>query len=278
MPQQIQPKKVRRNSRLHTSDTINAFHGNYTEQGLRAAIRSEYQLLADLEDLAISKGTQVHEAFAGTQIGAFRVLAPVKDRYLELIPQFSRTPISYVAPDKPRGLARYFVEAAKAIASFFETWGTDQLDEHPPACTPANESCLVQQATLSGDDILLTADAGPIALGEAADIAAYLGTLKIPKIVQVPHHGSRRNVTPSVLNRWLGGIVSEGVIVGHAYCSVGRNKPQYPRKRVQNAFLRRGYGVVSTRDTWKRHRSMDLPRRPNEVPVAHEPFVPYFEE
>lgn len=262
----------------YAAETIDAFHGNYTEAGLRAVIRAEYPLLAELEDHALRNGTQIHEAFAGMQIGAFRVLAPTRDRYLELIPQFNRTPESYVTPDKPKGIARYVAEAAKAIVSFFETWGSDQLDEHPPACTPANESSVVQQGTIDGHGVLLTADAGPIALNEAADVAEYLGTMAMPLIVQVPHHGSRRNVTPSVLNRWLGGIVPEGTTMGYAYCSVGSNKPQYPRKRVQNAFLRRGFGVVSTRDGWKRHRSLDLPRRANEQPVAHEPFVPYFQE
>lgn len=100
----------------YAAETIDAFHGNYTVDGLREIIRREYPLLAALEDIAARKGTQVHDAFAGTQIGAFRVLAPTKDRYLQLIPQFTRTPTSYVTPDKPKGLARMFVEAAKAIA------------------------------------------------------------------------------------------------------------------------------------------------------------------
>jgi hypothetical protein len=40
--------------------------------------------------------------------------------------------------------------------------------------------------------------------------------LKRPHMMQVPHHGSRRNVTPNILDRWLGGKVNRGQSVGCA--------------------------------------------------------------
>ena len=64
-----------------------------------------------------------------------------------------------------------------------------------------NETCVVQHAIIEDHRILLTSDIGPGGLNEAADYAYSLGLLKPPHFVQVPHHGSRRNVTPAVLDR-----------------------------------------------------------------------------
>jgi beta-lactamase superfamily II metal-dependent hydrolase len=66
-----------------------------------------------------------------------------------------------------------------------------------------------------------------------------------PTLVQIPHHGSRRNVTPTVLNRWLGPYPAERR--GYAIASVGKDQDIYPRKKVSNAFTRRGYPVYATR-------------------------------
>lgn len=73
--------------------------------------------------------------------------------------------------------------------------------------------------------------------------------------MQVPHHGSRCDVTPYVLDRWLGSRVGKGVVVGSAICSVGDGKGEYPRGQVNNAFLRRDYPVYVTRGTSIIHQS-----------------------
>ena len=78
-----------------------------------------------------------------------------------------------------------------------------------------------------------------------------------PYFVQVPHHGSRHNVSRTSLNRWLGNPLPEGLPNrGMAFCSVGvgDGADKYPRKVVSNAFLRRGYPVHATKGTGKRHQ------------------------
>lgn len=261
---------------IHAAHIFRDFHGNYTVDGLARAIREAYPLLAELEDIANAKHIPIYDVFAGAQVGAFQVLSPTRERYLSLIPEFDRTPTSYARPHKGGFLER-LQEIAKQLASYVETWWDEQLQENPPAVSASNESSVVQLARLGDRTLLLTADAGPIALTEAADRAAALGILSPPTFVQIPHHGSRRNVTPSVLNRWLGIPVAEGSKRGTAFCSVGRNKPEYPRARVKNAFLRRGYKVISTRDSWKRHYN-DMPARDGEVPVASEAFSYAYDE
>jgi len=260
---------------LYAAEIISDFHGNFTVAGLAATIRDAYPILAELEEYAHERGIPVREAFAGHAIGPFRILAPRRDRYLSLIAQFDRTPTSYAAPIK--GPLRKLLETAKALLHFIETWADEKLEENPPPVSASNESCVVQLGLIDGRALLLTADAGPIALTEAADVAEYLNIKQQLDVVQVPHHGSRRNVTPSVLDRWLGRVVAEGESRGYAFCSVGANKPEYPRKRVQNAFLRRGYGVISTRTTWKSSRH-GIAARPGSVAVHPEPFVGEYDE
>ena len=111
---------------------------------------------------------------------------------------------------------------------------------------------------------------GPIGLTEAGNFGAQL-ELNRPKFVQVPHHGSRHNVTPSVLDMWLGSKQPQGREVGLAFCSVGSNKDDYPRGQVKNAFMRRGFKVYSTRTKWLSHYGG--PGHPNMVPAVAEKFA-----
>jgi beta-lactamase superfamily II metal-dependent hydrolase len=263
---------------LYAAEILHAFHGNYTVDGLRRAIRDAYPLLVELEETALAKGIPVYESFAGQWIGKFLVLAPTRERYLTLIPEFDRTPSSYAKPVK--GVFAKLFEAAKNLASFFETWTTEALQENPSPTSASNESCVIQLGIFDQKTVLLTADAGPVALAEAADVAQAIGVLRPPAFVQVPHHGSRRNVTPSVLNRWLGMPVPEGSVNrGTAFCSVGVNKPEYPRKRVSNAFLRRGYPVYKTETAggWIRH-AHDMPDRDGMQPINAVAFTSWYEE
>lgn len=260
---------------LYVQEVINNFHANYTVQGLWTAIRDAYPLLVELESIAVSKGVPIYEVFAGSQIGAFTVLAPTKQRYLALIPELDRTPQSYGIAQKTSG--QIIAEIIRKAVKWVESWWVENLDDNPPPVSASNETSLVQLGIIEGRKILLTADVGPIGLTEAADVAAYYGVLSPPNVVQIPHHGSRRNVTPSILNRWLGPPVAEGTNRGTAFCSVGRNKPEYPRHRVKNAFLRRGYGVIATRDTWK-SSYYGLPSKPDSIPVVSEPFSYEYEE
>lgn len=259
-----------------SAEIIGAFHGNFTVDGLTKAIRDAYPLLVQLEDLANKKGIPIRDAFTYTQIGAFTVLAPTRQRYLELIPKFDRTPTSYVTPVK--GFLAKIGEAVKQLAHFFETWGSEALEENPSPTSASNESCLVQIADFNGRTALLTADAGPDALHRAADAAYAIGMLAPPTFVQVPHHGSRRNVTPSVLDRWLGTVLPEGSTPrGTAFCSVGANKPDYPRRRVSNAYLRRGYPVFKTDNSWICHYS-EMGGRSGMQPIAPLPFYSNYSE
>ncbi|MGN7830900.1 ComEC/Rec2 family competence protein [Pseudoxanthomonas sp. 22568] len=253
---------------LYASEVLHHFHGNYTLQGLIDEIKSRHSYLVELEQLARAQGTQIHEVFQGDQIGKFTVLAPHKQRYIQSIPDFGKTPDRYStqANDLRRfGLMRALADSAMKL---FESWDFETLASTTQT-SASNESCVVQYANLDGKCVLLTADVGPIGLDEAATFGAQLG-LQMPTFVQVPHHGSRHNVTPAVLDAWLGPKRPPGTVIGTAFCSVGANKHDYPRRQVTNAFMRRGFKVYATRTGWLSHSHGG--GHPNAVPAVAEAF------
>lgn len=127
----------------------------------------------------------------------------------------------------------------------------------------------MQLVSHENHNVLLTADAGPEALADAANYAALIGRLSPPELVQIPHQGSRRNVTPVVLDAWLGDPNAGTAERGRAYVMVGAKKPDHPRKKVKNVFIRRGYPVSIGRTAWMR---MHWGFQSRGIPLTTEPF------
>ena len=127
----------------------------------------------------------------------------------------------------------------------------------------------MQLGVYDGHKVLLTADAGPEALTEAANYAYLCNMLSAPDLVQIPHQGSRRNVTPAVLDAWLGPKNGGTPERGLAYVMVGAKKEDHPRKKVKNAFIRRGYPLYVGRTGWMR-MNWGYPSR--GTPLTPEPF------
>lgn len=243
---------------LHAQEIIGHFHGNWTLAGLTEHLKEQFATLYELEQLAISRGTTVMSVFQGQNIGEFTVLAPSRQRYLDLLVQLPNTP-AQVKQRKGSFLSRAaeLVERAAMAAKNYiiETWYGETLSENPPATSPSNETSIVQGAIIEGKKILLTGDVGPAGLAEAYEYASSQFGFSQPDLVQVPHHGSRRNVTPSTLNNWLGNTVVEGHTRGVAVCSAAENDLDHPKAKVENAFLRRGYPVHTTKGQLKYYSS-----------------------
>jgi beta-lactamase superfamily II metal-dependent hydrolase len=241
---------------LYADQVIHHFHGNWSVPGLISHLRNEYDKLVELETIANRKGIPIYEPLQGAQIGEFVVLAPSRERYITLIPDLDKAPQVY----SEKALDWLVAVAKKAVAMVRETWSGETLSNCPEPTSASNESSVVQAAILDNKLIVLTGDTGPEGLIEAADHLARLGTFQ-PYLFQVPHHGSRRNVTPEALNRWLGApLAIPGQSRGVAYCSAAADDKEHPRKKVLNAFIRRGYPVHTTNGAAKGHRN-NMPAR-----------------
>lgn len=259
----------------YVDQVLDKFHGAYTRDGLIRKMREMHPYLVEMEHIALKKGIAIRAPLQGAEIGAFKVLAPSRERYIRLIPELEKTPQSYA--EKKATLGSIISDTLQAVLERVkERLDLETLSDTPPATSASNETSVVQMATFGDRRVLLTGDVGPEGLEEAAAYAEDLSLFIQPILVQIPHHGSRRNVTPTVLNRWLG--TYPGQNRGNAVASVGKDKPDFPRKKVSNAFTRRGFNVYSTQDgSWVNFRH-GYDSRPGMVDAAVIPFSPDVED
>ena len=151
---------------------------------------------------------------------------------------------------------------------------------HAPSTSASNESSVVLYGAFDGGRrVLLTGDAGVNGLTWAANHAVEMGlALQNFAFVQIPHHGSRRNVGPSILNRLVGAPVAQGTPPTFvAYVSAPADDAEHPRRVVINAFTRRGATPMATQGQGKCWAG-GFSTKPDYVSVPGLPFYPQVEE
>ena len=245
---------------IYAPELIKRFTTYSSVERLVSKLRSVYGPAAELEELAIAKRITIADPLQGAQIGQFRVLAPSRARYLQLITDSDRTPA--VATDSvSKSVLGIVVEAAKSVANLVKAaWGQEYF---PVAGTSEeNEMSVIQYAEIAQKRILLTGDAGRDALTEAANYLRDCGVL-LPGIAffQVPHHGGRHNVNTEVLNRWLGPKMAmlPQTTSFVAVCSSAKADEHHPKNSVIRAILHRG-GHFSATEGRSIHWSIGIVR------------------
>jgi beta-lactamase superfamily II metal-dependent hydrolase len=220
--------------------------------------------------------------YGGLFAAAARAIAPPRSPYGNLIAaarSAATTPTPYGSlaslrirppnqPSAPTSLLS-LLAPAKSSPGTYETVEIETLTDDS-VTSPANSSSTILLLRVDGHSILLTGDAGVEALMHAADYAQRRGISTTGlQFWQVPHHGSERNLSPSVLRR-IGGAVA---FISAARCGA----PKHPAKRVTNALQRRGTRVYSTCGTNIWH-SLDAPARIGYGPIDPIPFHNYVGE
>lgn len=220
------------------------FRSVVTDTLLSEDLRKSLQAVRNLEAIASRRGVKIVEPFAGVNGygGALQILGPTEDYYRSLLPGFRGAPSVL---GKAFGFA---VEAARELArKVRETLdpATETLDDTGET-SAENNSCAIVLISCDDHRLLFTGDAGIPALTRAADYAGFHGVdLSSLRFLHVPHHGSRRNVGPTILNR---------IRAKTAFISAAReSEPKHPSKRVVNALIRRGATVYATQGTAKHH-------------------------
>lgn len=241
--------------------------GNSTGNGVPVHVRMSLDSARALEQLAISNGIRIMAPFAGLthNSGLLRVLTPSEAFYSELLQEFDRSASL---------LGRMAAKAKTFVKRITESWENETLEEGGET-SAVNESSTVLLLSVDERNLLFTADAGQRALDHVVDLFDAAGLdADILDFVQVPHHGSRRSVSPSLLDRLLGPRLSEsekGAVRRRAYVSAAEDAPKHPSKQVTNAFLRRGAPVYSTEGRAIRHHH-DAPARDGWTVVNPLPF------
>lgn len=245
----------------YSKEILEYFHdGRITSDSLAARLQDKMAAAYELEMLAKNKGIKVCEPIAGAMIGGyFRVLSPERNWYVHtLVPEFEKSPElkKSSASEAMDGLGAMLKGlVTKAFDWIEEKWDVETLREDV-STSAENESSVVLFASIAAKGILLTGDAGVRALNAAAAYAESQG-INMPTQVtfaQIPHHGSRNNVSTTVLDRLFGKRRNQtDGSRGTAIASVGKKCETHPRQVVVNAFLRRGFKVLKTKGTAKWH-------------------------
>jgi len=229
---------------LYADELIERFSRFTSVDNLKKRLKDLYPNIAKLEELAEENSVPILEPFQGAQIGEFTVLSPYKELYLDLIVESDKT------PKATKEAKESLLEAAgrafrKAVAFVRSAWGEEIFPEDDTS--PENNMSVVQYANLCGQKILLTGDAGRVALTKAIEYAPLAG-LTLPGIdrIQVPHHGSRHNVSSEILDSLLGPKLESQLENFTAIISAAKEDKDHPRKAVIRAFIHRGGNVFTT--------------------------------
>lgn len=232
---------------LYAKELLPSFKRFTTVEGLIKRLKEVYPNIAALEQIAEEKGIEIKEPFQGTKIGAFTVLSPTKEKYLELIINSEKTPD---VKNESLSLDSFFSTIKEGLNLIKAIWGQESFPEEGTSCE--NEMSIIQYANICGHKILLTGDAGREALDIAEKYARKIG-VNLPGIdkFQVPHHGSRHNISSEILDNWLGTKINyklqEGEETFTALISASDKDDKHPRNSVVRALIHRGGRVIATK-------------------------------
>lgn len=229
--------------------------GLITEHSLENRLREAYPYINQLEELALDRGIPIYDAFQGTKIyEKLTILSPSKEFYIDLLVESEKTPLSETSN------ANLFKRLANAVQTAIETWTGELLRENV-STTAENETSVILLGDMEKELFLLTGDAGIRSLKRAIDAAPEYGyELTDVKVYQIPHHGGRHNVSPSILDSLVGSKIGDSESpTKTAIVSVSKGS-DHPKKMVTNAFIRRGAKVFEARTNILRH-SRNMPER-----------------
>jgi len=248
----------------HSADYLEARQSEFVNASVTKKLQKALSSSNDLALAADAKNLAIVEPFTGTQFttpyGTVTVLGPTVQHYESLIAQILGGSTAS-APQKS-GLEAALQKILAAAQNVVESHHIETLSDKGDTTASNNTSVVLILQLNSGEKFLFCGDAGKSSLEIAYTAYELLGhqTGELT-LVQVPHHGSRRNVGPTILNKFLGDKhPTVGGKRGNAVVSVGKvcDVHGHPKKVVTNAFKRRGYPVTQTRGTTKMF-GMDRP-------------------
>lgn len=219
-----------------------------TKDSLECTLKKTFSSISDLEAIAIKKGVKIVDAFAGAKIeDEIYVLSPSIGFYKKLIIECCEK--LKVKTNNKESSESLFSRVKKYIINVMEKWNKETLKED--VCTSSeNEMSVVLYGDAGNESFLLTGDSGLRGLGDAIKEAEKkeISIKNSVTLYQIPHHGSRHNVSPSLLNKMLGEIKDEGDISTKIAVASVYKGSDHPLKVVTNAFIRRGVKTYSTKD------------------------------
>jgi beta-lactamase superfamily II metal-dependent hydrolase len=236
--------------------------------GYTEAVRATLDSAVELEKAAAAARIPIRDPFVGVShsSGKLHVVGPTEEFYCWLFAEEARSGAS------ESRLMKWLRAGRDFVSSVAEGWDIETLRDDG-VTSPINNSSVVLLFEWEEKLYLFTADVGIKALEQVADRLERAGYHPDRlRFIQVPHHGSRRNVGPTVLDRLLGPRRTSDTVARTAFVSAAKKgEPKHPAKKVANAFRRRGTAVHATQGSAKCHRH-DAPARAGYGPSQELPF------
>lgn len=227
--------------------------------------------------VAEENGVTVTEPFTGLSrfAGAVRILGPTQDYYESLLAEhFAK---------KVEEKSMLVASAARVRESSIFSKAVDLLDRvltYLPIETLSeggetgerNSSSAITLVTVGTERMLFTGDAGiesmEFACTEYERIVGEFSTVPL-RFFQAPHHGSHRNLAPSLLDRMFG-KAGDTFGTSTAFVSSAKADPKHPSPKVTNALQRRDLSVFATEGQTLAHLA-DALSRPGWGPAIQIP-------
>ena len=252
---------------------------NIGQDKLKSHFKKSLDNAHQLEQLAKKKNIPAMEPFSNnTQDSILSVLGPSKEFYEQMLLSFRGAPEADV---KQMFAAKFVVAAAEAVKYVMEGWGIETLAEpEMNASSAENNSSAILLFKDDNERFLFTSDAGVPALTGAVQVAKRIGVdLSTVNGMQMPHHGSKHNVGPAILNVIVGSKQPVEQYSKTAIVSAPvKGAPKHPSRKVVNAFIRRGAKVVATQGKTICFRGMNTPQRKDWISADLVPFSSQVEE
>lgn len=240
--------------------------GRITKKSFSDSIREAYQYAHDIEQMACKKKIEIYPPHQGSYFTEYNeklltVLGPPKELYLSLIQASGKTPEMGMF----ESVSKSFTITKKRTVYEDMSFATENLPDEEMPTSAENDMSLIMLLTVAGSKILFTGDAGTQGLFKAIIYATANNiSLKDLDVFDVPHHGSRHNLSKGIL-KYIGAKYS---IIS---CSK-KGEPSHPSSIVTNSLLRRGMNPYWTKGNLLNYHQGVAPQRAELNPVTIIPF------
>lgn len=211
-----------------------------TDKSVNKRMTEAFKYAYQLEQVAIAKigeNNIIHPVVGNNYFGCLTILSPSKDFYRTELLESDKTPTTLDGGSNTNYYAKTMKKLVRYIKGFM-LWRNEDT-------TPINETSIVTLLSMPDQVYLLTADAGRNGIKEALDyMDSQIGlAYKSIDVLQLPHHGSRKNVTPALIQR----ISAKDYIIS---CPPNGLDNHHPSRRLVNMVLEKvpGARIYTTAD------------------------------
>lgn len=203
--------------------------GRITKNSLAERLRDEFAMADDIEGIAKEKEIPLYRAFQGCNLvpDVLTVLAPNKTSYKKFLLASGKTPESIIDDFNKKSYRKVELEEEPYDENGIIKWFDDE------DTSEVNQTSLVLSLKIGKEHFLFTGDAGKTTFINALNFYDSLSRNNDSSdftIVQLPHHGSRKNINPDILKR----LSPQNYIIS---CPPNGIKDGHPSRRLINKIL-----------------------------------------